>query len=404
VQTTPITLKEHESSECLIPRAVAVALATSKQIEIRVAPGATEDSWELKPGSKVGVVTVGEYQFLILPKIGIRNVLALMNLPTHKERWADDLFFYGDDQGIFVAMVRAFLQTLERTFLQGLKHDYIEREERLFAPRGRIDTRALARRPAIPIPVPCRFDDYSADTPMNQFLLSAIRRSTLVPGVPSRERRHLHHMESLFEGIREDDDFLRFVRAWSPNRLERHYLPSIRLATLILENLSIRTASGAAIGTTFLLDMNEVVELFVSEELRQRLEPSLSVKLQYPSHLDTNNEVRIKPDIVVIGSGGPLVIADVKYKLIEELDEVRNADLYQVAAYASALGVSHAVLITCRGEGSPTSEIVSIRTRNTNVAISIWPVDLTNTIDVIHRQLDEMADRVVRLATMVGCP
>lgn len=387
-----IELTEYRTRTCHLSRAEAAAICGAKGVGIAVTPTSNSDVWALTPGSNVGVVALGERRLVIRPKIGVHNVLALMGAITRKEKWMHDPFPYDQDDTLFSAMIRAFLRSLERTVLQGLRHDYIEREDRMVTPRGRLDVRQLVRTPAMPTPVPCQFDDYSADTPLNRLLLASIRRCLVVPGVPPNLRRRLHHIESLFDGVQPDIGFLQHLPIWTPNRLERHYEPTVGLAALILKNLSIRPSSGASIGTTFLVDMNEVVEAFISEGLKERLEPRFRLALQLRSHLDIASEVPIKPDIVALVEGAPRLVADVKYKIVEELDDVKNADLYQVDAYARALGVANAALITCRADESPNAGLASITTLG-GTSIELWPLDLTGSTESLNAGMDELADR-----------
>ncbi len=54
---------------------------------MQVSPGGRTDEWVVTPSSVVGVTNLDEAQFLIRPKLGIRNLLLLMDVAPGLERW-----------------------------------------------------------------------------------------------------------------------------------------------------------------------------------------------------------------------------------------------------------------------------------------------------------------------------
>ena len=273
-------LTEYEPYDVDLPIDVIRALLEIRGLGIAATPISTRGQWRITPSSVVGVATVGDNQFLIRPKIGIRNLLALMDIGARHERWADDIFEYDSEPDLLTAMVRLFLRSVERALAQGLRRDYQQREDQLLTIRGRLDLRAAMRRPGGLMTLPCVFDDHTADVGANRLLLAAIRRALQVVGLSGQERRALHRLELMFEDVSVDTDPLAWARAWVPNRLDQHYVPAVRIATLLLQNLSIRDQTGGRSATTFLVDMNKVVESFISEHLQQLLVGQLDVESQ----------------------------------------------------------------------------------------------------------------------------
>ena len=70
------------------------------------------------------------------------------------------------------------------------RRSYTEVGERLAGIRGRIDLPAQRRLVGLPLPTECRFDDYSADVPLNRILRSAAVRLLRLPGVTIPPGRH----------------------------------------------------------------------------------------------------------------------------------------------------------------------------------------------------------------------
>lgn len=391
---------EHSSQEILLAPRTVRQLLDVDGLRMQVSPGRRTDEWVVTPSSVVGVVTLERAQFLIRPKLSIRNLLFLMDVTSDLERWRSDLFEYEKEPNLLVAMVRIFLIATEISLAKGLRHDYEHREERLLALRGRIDTSSMVRRPGTLILVPCVFDDYTPDIGPNRFLLAATRRALRVPGVSPMDRGRLHRLEQTFEEVSEDTDPLAWVKTWLPNRLDRHYLPAVAIARLLLQNLSFRDAVGGATATTFLVDMNRLVEAFITEHLRRLCRGKLEVRKQFSLYLDDDRRVDIRPDLVFLAQQQRVFVADIKYKAISTMEDVSSADLYQLFAYVSRLGLSCGALITCIADPQITNKRDTITVRRSGVRLEIWPLDLTAGPSKIQSSLQVMVDRIVQISQL----
>ena len=166
-------LTEYKPYDVELPIDVIRGLVQMPGLGITATPGSASGQWRITPSSVVGVATIGDNQFLIRPKIGIRNLLALMDVGVHHERWADDIFEYDSELDLLTTMVRLFLRSVERALAQGLRRDYQRREDQLLTIRGRLDLRAAMRRPGGLMTLPCVFDDHTADVGANLWGASA---------------------------------------------------------------------------------------------------------------------------------------------------------------------------------------------------------------------------------------
>ena len=125
------------------------------------------------------------------------------------------------------------------------------------------------------------------------------------------------------------------------------YKPALRLARLVLANLTLQDATGETQASSFMLDMNELFERFVTERLRRALRGRLGVKDQHRDRLDEDRRVAIRPDLLFISQGTAKFVADTKYKLTDDTAGGRTADYYQLLAYTTALDLPEGVLIYC---------------------------------------------------------
>lgn len=375
---TPVTVTHDE----------ARLLGNAPKAQLTVTPG-DQGQWIVTPSSMVGVVTAGDVQVHVRPKIGIRNVLRLLDGSATSARWLEEEFSFSSESDLLTAIIEVFTRALDRALAQGLRRDYLVVEEDLVAVRGRIDMRAAMRRGPTTT-LPCRYEEYSPNIPVNGLLLAAAQRSLRVPGLPIQVRRSLHHHLPAFEGVVAPADPLVWLSNWTPTRLDRHLEPAVRLGALILRHLTIADAAGGHAASTFLLDMNSLVESFLTERLRTELAGDVDVVAQMPLHLDEGERVHIKPDLVFLRQGRPVFVADVKYKAVSTVGQVSQDDLYQLHAYATVLGLSAGALITCGGDTA--SDQITVRRHGTS--LEVWPIDLTGS----REQLD---DEIHRLATLV---
>lgn len=109
----------------------------------------------------------------------------------------------------------------------------------------------------------------------------------------------------------------------------------------------------------FLFDMARVFEDFLSAAFRTALAPHGGrCVLQASRHLDEDGAIRIVPDILYVSDDGdPIAVADAKYKA-EKPEGYPDADLYQVLAYCTALGLGEGHLIYAKGNGPPAAHRV----------------------------------------------
>ena len=212
-------------------------------------------------------------------------------------------------------------------------------------------------------------------------------------------------------------------------RLNEHYRPALRLARLVLENLTLQDAFGEVSASSFMLDMNELFERFVTERLRRALRGRLAVKDQHRGHLDEARRVKIQPDLLFGPERSPRFVADIKYKLTDNSADGRNADLYQLLAYTTALDLPEGMLIYCLdaedtagGTGSEATfltnaddllsplrvisgervAVSSVRVRHTGTVLHTYALDLSGTPDEVDENIGALAGWIATRSTAAG--
>ena len=175
----------------------------------------------------------------------------------------------------------------------------------------------------------------------------------------------------------------------------------------MLANLTLQDAVGETQASSFMLDMNELFERFVTERLRRALRGRLDVKDQHRDKLDERGTVAIKPDLLFRAAGSPRFVADIKYKLTDEAASGRHPDYYQLLAYVTALDLPEGVLIYCldanrdsdtdepeagallAGTGGPA--VRSVQVRHAGKVLHTYALDLSGTTEDGATNLSELA-------------
>ena len=309
----------------------------------------------VKAGQVVGVLAAPGSTLEILPKIdgedgAVRVALIRMLAVALELRVADGEITALQTQrhNLLELLIRLFAARLLAAVRRGLPRRYRARTEDLRLLRGRLDvTRQLTHLAVRSDVLACRFDELSADTPLNRVLKAAVSR--LTGGTrSSANARSLAELAARFEFVKETPSPLR-----EPVRLDRtntafHELH--RLAWMFLAGDWQSTAGGTESGFALMFAMNDLFEAFIGRSVRRAVGP-LQVHLQHAKHYAIEGQdgplFRLKPDIVVDTPDGALLL-DTKWKRLDSADKtlsIDSADIYQMLAYAHAYDAARLVLV-----------------------------------------------------------
>lgn len=391
---------------------------------LSVEPDQRPGDWRVTARNYVGSINVAGLQVLVRPKIPLRNLFLLLEVGLRERDWHDEAVRFETTGDLLPALVSFFARTTETTLARGLYHSYQEQHDRLNALRGRVDIARQLTQPGVAIPTACRFTEFTADLIENSYLKAAVARSLRVAGVQAVDRRRLMQHLVTLEDVNDvrhhhtDHDRVKFTR------LNEHYRPALRLARLVLENLTLQDTVGETQASSFMLDMNALFERFVTERLRRALRGRLDLKAQHRDRLDKDGTVAVRPDLVFRSGGFSRFVADIKYKLTDDAAAGRHPDYYQLLAYTTALDMPEGVLIYCLdanrdaltgeseidssatgdpGPGNPHTghggpAVRSVRVRHTGKVLHTYALDLSGSTADVVRNLDRLASWIDRRA------
>jgi len=311
-----------------------------------------------------GVVQVDGLQVEVLPKL-----TPYQTEPQQRDTLLTMVACAGDLEGIDTLgaglatsrttlldlFIRHFANLLERQLQQGMLRDYRDIDDTLDQVRGRIDLVRQQRENLFkPQRLACRYSELVSDIPVNRLLHSALR---LVIGLCTSPllAQQLHALRMRFDGVGTLAHHERGPTVEQLNRMQSRFAPLVALAHLFLAAQFLDARSGRQQAFSLLFNMNRLFERYTASRL-QPLARQHGLKLmeqgprRHLGHEESGRgRLRMKPDISLLDeTRWPVVILDTKWKRIEGPDAMAAlsaADLYQLAAYASAYGCGSVVLL-----------------------------------------------------------
>ncbi|WP_405691724.1 McrC family protein [Streptomyces sp. NBC_00057] len=375
-----VELVEHApATSHALPDAVGRTLAANRIVDASTDPY-TPGQWLLRANNKVGAVSVDvaggsePVTVRITPKVPIARLFFLLGHSRDpRGSWRDGQVDVAEHRDLLPALAHAVERQIDRALRQGLLQGYRSTEETALVVRGRIrETDQIRRHFGATLPVEVTYDEFTTDIAENRLLRAAVEKLLRLPGIPREVRRRLLHQRTRLADV---TPLVRgqLLPAWRPSRLNSRYHSALRLARTVLDDASAEHATGGLRIDGFLFDMNRLFEDFVTVALQETLRGTgLIGRLQASHHLDEAAAIRMKPDFVVYGPDGtPVAVADAKYKA-EKRDGFPDADLYQMLAYCTALGLLEGHLIYAKGNAPHAAH----RVRHAGIVIHQHALDL----------------------------
>lgn len=349
--------------------------------------------WQVAAQSNVGVARVGDVVLRIRPKVSIDRILFLLGY-AKDPGWRSDEVTMDERADLLPALAEAFAGLAERAVEQGLLQGYVEVEDALTVVRGRLrEGDQLRQRFGVALPVLVRYDDHSVDIAENRLLRGAVDVLLGLPEVAPPVRMRLRGLRLLLADVSPVSRALPHPK-WRPTRLNARYHVALRLAELIIDANAVDHPSGDVRISGFIVNMNKVFEDFVTAALSASLARiGGHCRAQDSHYLDDGMRVRMKPDLVWYRAGEPAAVIDAKYKA-EKPTGYPDADLYQLLAYCTALGLTDGHLIYAKGNEVAVTHVV----RNAGVTIHAHALDLAQAPGSLLGQVESLATAVAGAA------
>lgn len=388
-----LELEEWRPKTVLLNQGQASSLAriAGKHMDVKITQEAGE--FRLVPSSYVGSISIPGLTLSIRSKVSIHNLLMMLDIDSAREVWRPEEAPYALDNDLLPAMAALFARALERTLAEGLLRSYRAKRERLPALRGRIDFTEMIRRPGLPMPIPSIYSEHTADVFPNRIIKQAARLVGHLPGVPADAMKRLNRSLRAFDEVADTHENPDQVDRFIFDRLTERYAPAMRLAAIILRNVTLRTAAGGAVASAFLVNMNDLYQDFLLNRLRRTLTGHLVVDGEPSTPLDLNRHVVMEPDFVFMREGIPVYVGDAKYKISSGPGFAKSGDHYQMLSYLTALDLPEGVLIYCTTDNE--KQPVDVEVRTSGHRILTYHLPLTGSPPVVEEAMRELASWIV---------
>ena len=276
-----------------------IAIARSAQASLRLGGSdaervLVEHRKRLRAQQVVGVLAAPGITLEILPKIdGLEQNGTRINLIRMLARTLDLKIAGGaltpvgwQHRDVLEILIRLFCDKLLDAIHRGLTRRYVRHNDDLPMLRGRNDVkRQFTILAALPHCVASRYDELSADTPLNQILKAAVTCLRVISRASENQRR-LNELEFALADVTRLPLKQLPWRQVVLDRTNVAYHELLQLATALLHDHFQSIWGGEeGLGFSLLFEMNRLFEEFIGRTLRIALKDSgLRVTLQGPKN------------------------------------------------------------------------------------------------------------------------
>lgn len=317
------------------------------QVSVDFPSPKTDGMWQLTSQGWVGYIPLSKDLHIALhPKVDLSNLFGMIAYAYRLKslKFLDDLMSCQSLEKFYEELAKVLaLRVLDRG-RKGFYRAYLHETERLPYIRGRLDINKIIREPW-EVKLKCHYEEHTPDVEENQILawtLSRIARSGMctervLPTVRCAYRS-LQGFTSLIPH-RPKDCIGRLY-----NRLNEDYHPMHAICRFFLEHSGPTHEIGDKTMLPFLVNMERLYELFVSEWLKVHLPEDFRLKYQDKVAIGQEGMLYFDIDLVLYDTLTDEVryVLDTKYKAP---DKPSTDDLAQVVAYAEAKDCKEAILI-----------------------------------------------------------
>lgn len=397
-QTLPIVVQRAHGEKALSQAQAAVLERLAKHLPQRTF------SWghrSVKFAHYCGVLTLGDLTLEILPKIYGREseygasrqalVKMLYRARQLKPQPGGNADLSLQKHHLLDIFIRLFCERLHAELMQGMIREYVTHQENLSVLRGRLRIEQhlkynLAHRERLF----CQYDELNADNAHNQILKYVL---TLLVRVAAGDqvRKLVTELLMRFDGITDATADISDIDCLTFNRTTNRYKPLFEQCRWFLQSLHPDVVAGNAPALALLFDMNRLFEAYVASLLRKAVWGNgVQLREQGPQKYlvrrddDDTQLFMMKPDMALLDNNSVIAIADAKWKLLDDSEKkmgISQADLYQMASYASRYGVERLALIYPRQ--MDLMNPVELKIQGIDASLTILPIDVTGQMNEI---------------------
>lgn len=331
------------------------------QVAIEFPTPKTDYQWQLISLGWVGFIPLtSEISLYLSPKVPLKTLFGMIEYAyrLNSFQFIDGLITCNSLEEFYEQIAKILAKNILIRGKKGFYRSYYSKNEQLPYICGRLDIQKTSRQPWN-INLACRYEEFTSDIEDNQILAWTLHK-ILLTGMCTETSlpiiRLAYRTMQGFASLKPFGPKACIKRLY--NRLNQDYLGMHAICRFFLENSGPKHETGSHNMIPFLVDMDRLFELFVSEWLKAHLPSRYSIRSQEAISLNGTGNIVFKIDLVLYDetTKTPLCVLDTKYKVP---DKPSNSDISQVVFYALAKKCTHAVLIYPTVITSPFSCTVS---------------------------------------------
>jgi 5-methylcytosine-specific restriction enzyme subunit McrC len=340
-----VVLTERVPHVCRLAPADVAFLLRHHRGRVEVVPTGRR-RYRLTSAGYAGVVVAPTCRLVIRPKVPLDNLFMLLD-PAAPLPSADDRVTPVPGAEALEFLAARLAQRMAERAAAGLHRAYAERAEQGPFLQGRLDLPAQLREaPGRKEQLHSLRDDLSADVPCNQVPKATAERLLTSSLVGKPVRAELRQALAGFAGVTPVAVEPGAVAALPAPEA---YRPLLDLCGLLLAGLAPGEAAGGG-APAFLLDMEQAFEGYLTRGVVSAFARSRRVTVEAQATRTVSRpaagqpDVTMRPDLLIGAAGRPALAVDAKWKRPPK-GALVTADLYQVLAYCTALGLGKGVLV-----------------------------------------------------------
>lgn len=306
--------------------AVTGTLSTGKRVQLEILPKTSGDA------GGAGAINAS--------RASLKRMWLYANDLAHHEDARPASVDREDDQPLHEWLLKRFVEDLRELVARGMRGAYVNAEDNLLAPRGRLLVGQNIRRNAFAAHrFWCSFDVFSVDRPENRLVRTALERVISATGDAGTRKGALGLRDWLREVPLSPDVRADFA-AWRGDRSMLHYAAIRQTCDWLLNQAIATPIAGEHRMVGRLVRMNDVFERYVGRWLASRAAQGFKVDISRaggkPLTADQGAvRQRMVPDARVSDTHGTVVaVLDMKWKKgAAGKKPIAREDLYQFFAY-----------------------------------------------------------------------
>ncbi len=337
----------------------------------------------IKSKNYVGVISFNDEKMYLLPKVFYdknkdNSAYKIKDINDHILWWlsysksfkfrAVPSMLGGRHDDFLEVLIYLFAKDTKEVFQNQLYLNYNETAEELSYVKGRIDMSAYIKNNLARArwhKISCIHEPFTLDNKFNQ-IVKYVAKNLYHTSKDSDNKKLLTDILDTLHDVSDTYPTAEDCRRIQFN-IYHEALESVRdYCQLFLDNSISCLYNENFKVFAFLLPMERIYEDFLRGFIEEKLNDIITIESSSGvKHIDKNKKYPITPDMILLLNGNR-ILADAKYKLLEEGEKPPRSDIYQIISYATRLGIKNSVLLFPKhvGDVSDPEPIIIINDQN----------------------------------------